>query len=430
MSAFGRSFAAPAFRAVQSPRALESGDAQGIAATSTHAFHAQGPRMKLSRIVLVLLATVTNAGWAVADDSGNFVVKLGQDTTSVEHYNRSASRLEVNQVGRAPRVLRRHFVYDFANGALSRLSMVVTPPGSTTPTQTIEITVGTDSTRVQVQSGSAPAQTSAYALPPGTLIVASSSPWAPYEGQLMKFVRGKADSALSTMYFLGASGTSWLRLSKLGRDSVVIVNQHDDVFHVRVDKDGRVLGVLPISGTGKFSVARVPSLDVDAMAASFAAREQAGVGLGPLSPRDTVRVANAGGASLMIDYGRPSRRGRAIFGNVVPYGQVWRTGANAATQFRTDKALDFGGTVVPAGFYTLWTIPTATGWKLVVNSETGQWGTEHKADKDLYTVDMKTSPLTPALERFTITVDGNAQGGTLNMDWDATRASVPFVVKP
>jgi len=246
----------------------------------------------------------------------------------------------------------------------------------------------------------------------------------------MKLARGKADSVLSTMYFLGSPSTSWLRLSKLGRDSVVLVNQHDDLFHVRVDKDGRVLGVLPISGTGKFSVARVPSLDVDAMAASFATREQAGSGLGPLSPRDTVRVANAGGASLMVDYGRPSKRGRAIFGNVVPYGQVWRTGANAATQFKTDKALDFGGTVVPAGFYTLWTIPTATGWKLVINGETGQWGTEHQASKDLYTIDMKTSTLPTPVERFTISVDPTPQGGALNLDWDTTRASAAFTVQP
>jgi len=386
--------------------------------------------MKLSRLVLTSLAIVTNAGLANADDSGNFVVKLGQDTTSVEHYARTPSRLEVNQVGRAPRVLRRHIVYDYVNGALSHLSMVVTPPASTTPTQTIEVSVGPDSTRVQVQTGSAPVQSTAYALPPGTLIVAGSSPWSSYEGRIMKLVRGKADSVLSTMYFLGSPSTSWLRLSKLGRDSVVLVNQHDDLFHVRVDKDGRVLGVLPISGTGKFSVARVPSLDVDAMAASFAAREQAGSGLGPLSPRDTVRVANAGGASLMVDYGRPSKRGRVVFGGIVPLGEVWRTGANAATQFKTDKALDFGGTVVPAGFYTLWTIPTATGWKLVINGETGQWGTEHQASKDLYTIDMKTSTLPTPVERFTISVDPTPQGGALNLDWDTTRASAAFTVQP
>jgi len=210
----------------------------------------------------------------------------------------------------------------------------------------------------------------------------------------------------------------------------VIFNGHQDLYHVRVDKQGHILGVLPIAGTAKFGEERVATLDLDAMTAAFAAREQAGAGLGMLSPRDTVNVANAGGASLWVDYGRPGKRGRVIFGNVVPFGEVWRTGANAATQFKADKALDFGGTVVPAGFYTLWTIPSANGWKLVINSETGQWGTAHKAEKDLYTIDMKVSTLPQVAERFTIGVEPNAQGGTLNLDWDTTRASVVFKVQP
>src|SRR6185295_8913265 len=144
-----------------------------------------------------------------------------------------------------------------------------------------------------------------------------------------------------------------------------------------VDKKGRFLGSRAVAGTQKFAISRVEKLDLDAVAASYGAREQSGAGVGVLSPRDSVKVDNAGGATLMIDYGRPSKRGRAVYGGIVPYGEVWRTGANAATQFRTDKALDFGGTVVPAGFYTLWTIPQADGWKLIVNSETGQWGTAH-----------------------------------------------------
>lgn len=386
--------------------------------------------MMCHRFAFASLAIVALAGPAAAADSGSFVVRLGQDTTSVEHYTRTTSRLEVDQVGRAPRVLRRHYTYDFANGAISHLTMVVTPPGAAQPTQTIDVSVGADSARVQTQSGSAPVQNRSVAMPQGTLVVASSSPWSGYEGLIMTLVRGKADSLRTTMYLVGADHTDWLSLHKLGRDSVMIFNGHQDQYHVRVDKTGHMLGVLPIAGTGKFSVERVATLDVDAMAASFAAREQAGVGLGVLSPRDTVRVADAGGATLWVDYGRPARRGRVIFGSVVPFGEVWRTGANAATQFRTDKGLDFGGTVVPAGFYSLWTVPAANGWKLVINSETGQWGTEHDAAKNLYTIDMKVSPLAQAVERFTIGVDASAQGGVLNLDWDTTRASAAFTVAP
>jgi hypothetical protein len=380
-----------------------------------------------------LIATLLAVAFAVpavaADDAGNFVVRLGQDTTAVEHYTRSAARVEVDQVGRAPRVLRRHFTYDYAKGALTQMSMVVTPPGAAAPTQTIDVTMGADSLRMRTQGGSAPPASLSVPMVPGMLVVAGSSPWSGYEGLLMDFARSKADSLRTTMYFLGAGSTDWLSLHRLGPDSVSIFNGHQDQFHVRVDKTGRLLGVLPIAGTGKVSVERVATLDVAALAASFAAREQAGAGLGVLSPRDTVR-AEVGGAALWVDYGRPGKRGRVVYGGIVPFGDVWRTGANAATQFKTDKALDFVGTVVPAGFYTLWTIPGAAGWKLVVNGETGQWGTAHKADKDLYTIDMKVSTLPAMVERFTIGIESGAQGGTLNLDWDTTRASVAFTVKP
>ena len=113
----------------------------------------------------------------------------------------------------------------------------------------------------------------------------------------------------------------------------------------------------------------------------------------------------------------------------MPYGELWRTGANAATQFKTDKALDLNGTLVPAGFYTLWTIPSPQSWKLIINDETGQWGTDHKAEHDKYTVDMKVTTLSQPVERFTISVAPDKSGGTINLDWDTTRASVPFTVK-
>ncbi len=387
--------------------------------------------MKLVRLVLVPLAAVLVAGSAAAKEGGNFVVTLGRDTTSVESYVRTDQRVEVDQVGRAPRVLRRHFAYDFANGTISHFSMVVTPPGSNAPTQTIEAAFTADSMLMQIKTGDGPSRDQHVAIPPGTVVIASSSPWSMYEGVTMKLARSKNDSLRTTMYLLGAGNTDWLSLHKLGRDSIVIFNGHQDLFHVKVDREGRVLGVLPISGTAKFAVQRVPSVNVDDMAASFMALEKQGAGLGVLSPRDTVRVDSLAGAKLWIDYGRPAKRGRVVFGGIVPYGEVWRTGANAATQFKTDKALDFGaGVVLPAGFYTLWSLPSADGWKLIVNSETGQWGTEHKAEKDLFIINMKVSQLPAPLERFTIAVEPMPLGGVLTLEWDTTRASAAFTVKP
>lgn len=382
-------------------------------------------RAIVASIVLGLAAT------AHADDTGNFVVQLGRDTTSVETFTRSANRLEIDQLGRAPRLLRRHFVYDFKDGSLTRFSMVVTPPGATAPSQTITATRSADSLQMEVRTGSAPPQNTRMALPAGTVVVANSSPWSTYEGLIMKLVRSKAEEIVSPLYFVSAPAPLQLRVRKVSPDTVELANDRGDIFRVRIDKQGRIQAVTPVAGTGKFSVTRVRALDMNAVTAGYAAREKSGGGLGVLSPRDTVRVANAGGASLWVDYGRPHKRDRVVFGGVVPWGEIWRTGANAATQFRTDKALDFGaGIVVPPGFYSLWTIPSVDGWKLIVNGETGQWGTEHKPEKDLFTIALQVGTLPQPVEAFTISIDPTAQGGVLKLDWDTTRASAAFTVAP
>jgi hypothetical protein len=149
--------------------------------------------------------------------------------------------------------------------------------------------------------------------------------------------------------------------------------------------------------------------------------------MGPLSIRDTVR-ATVGPAHLVIDYGRPRRRGREIFGTVVPWEQVWRTGANAATQFETDADLVVHGTTIPKGKYTLFSIPARNGAKLIVNRQTGQWGTQYDGTQDLAQLDMRAGALSAPVETFTIAVDAADRGGVLRLRWDRTEYSLPFTV--
>src|SRR5262249_41802907 len=136
------------------------------------------------------------------------------DTTSVEAYTRSASRVDVDQCGRSPRVLRRHFVYDYSNGVLTHFSMVVTPPGSATPTQTVEATFAADSMRTETHNGTQPVQESSLAWPAGTFLVAGSSPWSSYETQIMKWVQTKSDHFVGRVYYLGSPSAVAVRIAK------------------------------------------------------------------------------------------------------------------------------------------------------------------------------------------------------------------------
>ena len=146
------------------------------------------------------------------------------------------------------------------------------------------------------------------------------------------------------------------------------------------------------------------------------------------SPHETVS-ATIGGAKVSIAYGRPYMKGRAIFGGLVPWDRVWRTGADEATTLTTDKMLMFGNLHVSAGSVTLWTQPSEKGpWKFIINKQTGQWGTAYDGSQDLGRVDMKTEALPTAVEQFTIAIEPAATGGQIVMSWDKTKMIVPFMV--
>jgi hypothetical protein len=144
-----------------------------------------------------------------------------------------------------------------------------------------------------------------------------------------------------------------------------------------------------------------------------------------LSPRDTAE-ATVGSAKVLIDYSRPSKRGRKIFGELVPYNKVWRTGANAATTLITDKPLLVGDKEIPAGTYTIYTIPDTAGWQLIINKKTGQWGTVYDESQDLVRIPMTVKTLDASVEQFEIAIESD---GMLHMRWDTTDAMVSIAEK-
>ena len=146
------------------------------------------------------------------------------------------------------------------------------------------------------------------------------------------------------------------------------------------------------------------------------------------SPPGTAQVT-LNGKNISVDYSRPSMKGRKIFGSgdgfLVPYGQVWRAGANEATTLKTAADLDIGGTNVPAGTYTLFVLPEQNKWTLIISKKTGEWGIPYPgADQDLVRVDMKVSATSSPVENFTIAFDKAASGCTLRMEWETSRATV------
>lgn len=148
------------------------------------------------------------------------------------------------------------------------------------------------------------------------------------------------------------------------------------------------------------------------------------------SPAASATCDLGGGKTIKTDYSSPRMKGRKIYGDLVPFGEVWRTGANEATTFVTSADVVVGGKTVPAGSYTIFTVPGADKWTLIVNKKTGEWGIPYKYESDeLARVDMSVSKLPAPVEDFTIAYDKSAGGCKLRIDWATTRASVDISAK-
>ena len=155
-----------------------------------------------------------------------------------------------------------------------------------------------------------------------------------------------------------------------------------------------------------------------------------------VSPHETI-TADIDGATVTIVYGRPYTKDpktgapRKIWGELVPFGKVWRTGADEATLLTTTQPLDIGGTSVPAGTYSIFTQPEQNGSaKLIVNKQTGQWGTKYDEKQDLVRIDMKKEAVDKPVDQFTMVLEKNpAGGGTLKLTWENTQYSVSLKAK-
>jgi Protein of unknown function (DUF2911) len=139
-----------------------------------------------------------------------------------------------------------------------------------------------------------------------------------------------------------------------------------------------------------------------------------------------VAQTNQNGLTVKVNYCQPYKKGRIIFGSLVPYEKVWRTGANEATTIEFGQDVTIVGKPLKAGTYSLWSIPFEGGWQIIFNRETGQWGTNYNQAEDVLRVMVTSRPHSPMLEQFTISFAPAAEGTDMLLAWDETEAVVPI----
>jgi hypothetical protein len=375
-----------------------------------------------------------------------FVATLGNDTVSVERIARSPTRLVTDGVDRWPYVRRRHTEFDLAKGGTIRhMVMDVRTLNGPSPRERgrrVTANFSRDRVTISVRDSSGVRDTS-FATGGAITVPHVSMMYSVIELEIAAALRRAAASGLAAgdsvpfrQFYpdrdVGPSFTlhrGYVHLQSEGKVEL----RHDwlaGTGAATVDSSGRMLTYSGTRSTYKVAVVRTTTLpDVEALGDRMTAAEGR-TGLQQLSVRDTAR-ATIGGATFSVDYGRPLARGRTLLGNVISYDRVWRTGANAATQFTTSAPITLAGLSLPAGKYTLWTVPHVRGVDLIVNRQTGQWGTEYSRAQDLGKVAMKSDSVATPVEKFTIAIESSdARHGTLTMEWGTFRWTARIVVLP
>ena len=393
--------------------------------------------------LFVLLLLACNA--ATPPERYGFVAVLGNDTVSAERVSRSPTRLVTDEVDRWPFVRRRHTEFELAaDGRIRRMVMDVRTPNGRTPQERgRRITADFSTSRVTISVRDSSGERDTAFATGGAITV-------PHVSMMYSVIELEIAAALHQAATTGlqAGDSVLFRQFYPDRDVGPSFTLHRGYVHphaggkvelrhdwlsgtgdVTVDSSGRMLTYSGMRSTYKVAVARTTTLpDIDAIGDRLAAAERS-TGLQQLSVRDTAR-ATIGAATFSVDYGRPLARGRTLLGNVISYDRVWRTGANAATQFTSSAPITLAGLALPAGTYTLWTVPRVGRVDLIVNRQTGQWGTEYSRAQDLGTVPMRSDSLDTPVEKFTIAIEpGDARHGTLAMAWGTFRWTVPIVVQ-
>jgi hypothetical protein len=369
---------------------------------------------------------------------------LGQDTISVEAISRQGNTLKSDEVDRFPRVRIRHTEVKLNDdGSIRRLVMEIHTPSE--PSRERDRTVVADVAHNNVHlSKTDSTGTVNRDFPTGGSMIVAHVPqmyslYELYFAAALKYSSASKPAAGSPVHLrqfyidreFDRFPLGYATVTPLGKGKVAIT--HDwlsGTGEALMDSAGDMLSYSGGRSTYKVEVKRLATApDVKTVATRFAAKETAAGSVKSLSVRDTVR-AQVGNATLTIDYGRPLMRGRTLLGDLIPYDRVWRTGANAATQFTTTIPLKLGDLQVPAGTYTLFTAPHTSGVDLIVNKKSGEWGTEYNGAFDLGTVRMTSEEAATPVEQFTIfVIPGDHRHAKLVLEWGAFRWIAPIEVQ-
>ena len=373
-----------------------------------------------------------------------FLTMLGRDTISIESISRQGNTLTSDEVDRFPIVRIRHTVVDLNDsGGIRHLVMNIHTPSEPSGQRDRKVVADVGGNKVHLSKTDSTGTVNRDFPTDGSIVVAHvPQMYSLYELYFAAALKQAAASKLAAgrpvqmrQFYIDREFDRFplghAAVHPLDRGKIEIT--HDwlsGTGEAMMDSGGNMLSYSGARTTYDVQVKRLAAPpDVKGIADRFEAEETQGGNVKSLSVRDTTR-AQIGNSIFTVDYGRPLLRGRTLLGAVIPYDRVWRTGANAATQFTTSTPIRLAGMQVPAGSYTLFTAPHTSGVDLIVNKQTGQWGTEYNRSFNLGIATITSEVATATVEEFTISIiPSDNRHGALVLEWGSFRWIAPIEVQ-
>jgi len=373
-----------------------------------------------------------------------FLTLLGRDTISIESITRQGNTLTSEEVDRFPGVRIRYTVVNLNDdGSIRHLVMNIHTPSEPSRQRDRKVVADVADNKVHISKTDSTGTVNRDFPTGGSIVVAHvQQMYSLYELYFAAALKRAAASKLAAgspvqmrQFYIDREFDRF----PLGRaavnplDSGKIEITHDwlsGTGEAMMDSAGYMLSYSGARTTYDVQVKRLSTPpDLKAIADRFEARETQEGNVKSLSIRDSARI-QIGNSIFTVDYGRPLLRGRTLLGDVIPYDRVWRTGANAATQFTTSTQIKLAGMQVPPGTYTLFTAPHTNGVDLIVNKQIGQWGTEYNRSLNLGIARINSEVATTPVEEFTISIiPSDNRHCTLVLEWGSFRWIAPIEVQ-
>ncbi|HZS62579.1 MAG TPA: DUF2911 domain-containing protein [Gemmatimonadaceae bacterium] len=386
-------------------------------------------------------AAAAVAARTAPNERASFVTTLGRDTVVIESFTRSNNHIDGDIVVRVPGTVLCHYSADLAkDGSATKTVVDIKPLGTTdVKAQKISTTYEDGAAKITLEMPGQDPKMGIKMLDKNGFPFFMTGFGASYGlysslGMYEMFlprVTSKVNDTTAVKSIDMASANMGTRTFVRRSPTQVAVDYFGVGYtDLTVDANGQITGADATHATTEKTVtSRADYIDAGKLASTYAAADKAGHGIGAASPNKVQRGTLAG-QQIMVTFGSPKKRGRDILGNVVPYDRVWRTGANEATVLDLGHDAMIGGAAVPAGTYSLWTLPAKGGTvTLIINKQHGQWGTDYDPAQDLVRVPMQVTTASSPQEDFNIAVTGSGNADELRMSWDTFVWTVPITAK-